>query len=482
MSPSIALASAVREQSRRNAMGPIPRPQLGPQSTFWNTKADIAIYGGAAGAGKTYALLLEPTKHLSNPGFSSVFFRRETPQIRNPGGMWDESLPIYRRFHSKSASSVLEHNFPSGARVKFSHMEREDDRFSWDGAQVPLIGFDQLEHFTRVQFFYMLSRNRSACGVRPYVRATCNPNADSWLAEFISWWIDQESGYPIMERGGVLRWFVRDGETVVWGDTREELIENSDDEDCDPKSVTFIPGTVHDNRKLLDVDGGYLSNLKSLNLVERERLLSGNWKIRPAAGLLFRKEWCEVVDSIPEGCSFVRYWDRAGTQKTDANDPDWTVGIKMAKDPKTKTYYLVDSIRIRVSPAKVLEAMKNTASSDGIDCRVGFPQDPAQAGKDQATETIRALDGYSASSWIETGDKVIRFSPFSAQCEGGNVKILRGFSEESLRVLEGFPDGRFKDDADACSGAYQMFISAKGQAILDWMRAQTEEKQEKVDA
>jgi hypothetical protein len=78
---------------------------------------------------------------------------------------------------------------------------------AWKGAQITLICFDELTHFSAHQFFYMVSRNRSTCGVRPYIRATCNPDADSWVADFLSWWIDPESGHPIRERAGVLRYF-----------------------------------------------------------------------------------------------------------------------------------------------------------------------------------------------------------------------------------------------------------------------------------
>jgi hypothetical protein len=120
------------------------RPQAGPQTTFLETKADIAIYGGAAGSGKTYAMLIAPLQHVSNPRFSSVIFRRETPQIRNPGGLWDESVPMYAPFGAYALSSVLEHKFPSGAVVKFAHLERDETVQGWDGAQIPMIGFDQL--------------------------------------------------------------------------------------------------------------------------------------------------------------------------------------------------------------------------------------------------------------------------------------------------------------------------------------------------
>jgi hypothetical protein len=78
-------------------------------------------------------------------------------------------------------------------KIKFSHLRFDTTVYDWQGAQITLICFDELTHFTAHQFFYMVS-NRSTCGVRPYIRATCNPDADSWVADFLAWWIDQETG------------------------------------------------------------------------------------------------------------------------------------------------------------------------------------------------------------------------------------------------------------------------------------------------
>jgi len=73
---------------------------------------------------------------------------------------------------------------------------------------------------------------------------------------------------------------------------------------------------------LLQVNPEYLSWLLSLPLLERERLFAGNWKIRPAAGLYFKREWCVIVEAAPADLAVVRYWDLAGTEKTELNDPD----------------------------------------------------------------------------------------------------------------------------------------------------------------
>ena len=101
-----------------------------------------------------------------------------------------------------------------------------------------------------------------------------------------------------------------------------------------PISVTFIPASVFDNPALLQVNPGYLAWLLSLPLLESERLLGGNWKIRPAAELYFKREWCAVVDEVPADLDIVRYWDLAATEKTELNDPDWTApaGTRRAHD------------------------------------------------------------------------------------------------------------------------------------------------------
>ena len=452
------------EQEHQEAGGVVVRPQAGPQEKFLSSPADIAIFGGAAFSGKTYALLMDALRHLDDGTVSAVIFRRESTQVLNPGGLWDESVPLYAPFGPNSVAGKLEHRFPSGFRVRFAHLEHEQSVYGWDGAQVPIIGFDQLEHFTQHQFFYLLSRNRCPSGtVRSYIRATCNPDPDSWLASFISWWINQETGFPIPERGGVLRWFVRNGNTTVWADTAEEL-KARNKEDL-PKSVTFIPGNIYDNVIGMQRDPEYLGHLKALNAVERARLLGGNWKIRPAAGLLFRREWCRVLDVVPGDLeSIVRYWDLAATPKTELTDPAWTVGVKLGRYRKLARndpyrYVILDVRRMRESPHKVQAAMRNIALADGTHVRVGIPQDPGQAGKDQVSNIVGKLAGFDVRYRLESGDKVARFGPFSAQCEAGNVDYVVGeWNDDYLSSLEGFPDGKVKDDADASSGAFREIL------------------------
>ena len=393
----------------------IIRPQAGPQMDFLASKADIAIYGGAAGGGKTWALLVQPLRHKDNKDFGCTFFRRTTVQIRNEGGLWDESARLYRLAGATPKGSSLDWSFPSGAAIGFGHLQHEDTIYDYQGAQIALLCFDELTHFSAKQFWYMLSRNRSTCGVPPYVRATCNPDADSWVAEFIAWWIDQETGFPIAERAGVLRWFVRVNDGLIWADQPQDLATfvDPDGQPIPPKSVTFIPTKLSDNLALTAADPGYIANLMALPLVQRERLLGGNWKIREAAGLLFNRDWVTIIDEPPPNLEIIRGWDFAATEKTATNDPDATSSTKIGRTPNGRIVVL-DNTNIMQGPAGVERHLLAMARRDGIGVMQSMPQDPGAAGKSQAAAYTKLLVGFYPKSSVESGSKVTRFQPFSA--------------------------------------------------------------------
>ncbi|MCK5432117.1 MAG: terminase family protein, partial [Gammaproteobacteria bacterium] len=168
------------------------KPQSGPQELFLSSCADIVIFGGGAGGGKTVGILLEGLRHKDVKGFGVVIFRRTYPEIKNEGSLWDTSAIFYPLIGGEAVESALLWKFKSGTSIRFAHLQHEKDKYDWQGSQIPLIEMDELTHFTESQFFYLMSRNRSTCGVKPYIRATCNPDADSWVARFIDWWIGED--------------------------------------------------------------------------------------------------------------------------------------------------------------------------------------------------------------------------------------------------------------------------------------------------
>lgn len=460
-----------RKKSKDTSEKIVIRPQAGRQEQFLRSSADICIYGGAAGGGKTYALLLECLRNIDNKTFEAIIFRQSYPQIMSAGGLFSTSQEIYPLL---GANSVLSPNvqwrFPSGAKVTFAHIFYDKEKYYWQGSQLALLMFDELTHFSEDVFFYMLSRNRSTCGVKPYVRATCNPDVDSWVADFISWWIDPVSGYPIPERSGVHRYFYRFDGDINWADSPEELSELYGVDKGLCKSVTFIASSVYDNKILLQNDPGYLANLHGLSLVERERLLNGNWKIRPAAGLYFKANQTRIVKEIPhELVLVVRAWDLAATEINLVNkDPDRTVGVLMGR-MKDGQYIVLDVIRTASNASSVRNIVKSTAALDRTqyDCRkILIPQDPGQAGKEQAQSYIRELSGFSVKCRPVTGSKLTRAEPLAAQWQRGNIVLLEGdWNEDFLNELEGFPDALHDDQVDAASDAFSAIAYARTMSI-----------------
>lgn len=414
--------------------------------------------------------------------------------------------------------------FPSGATVAFDHLERYADCLSWQGSQIPFIGFDELTHFDEDVFWYMLSRNRSDSGVPGYIRATTNPDPDSWVRTFIDWWIGPD-GLAIPERSGKIRWFVRINGEVVWGNNRMELLRYQFDgeitkvdkthvltdelfvpdkrdskiqviikpgeegvlyvatqtkqffqwsngeyrELMPPKSVTFICSTLQDNAILMKNDPSYLANLKALPLVEQERLLGGNWNIRPAAGMYFPRNKVTLIDEIPNDVvKWVRAWDLAGTEDNRNNNPEdgpaYTAGVLIGKRKNGK-YVIGDVINQRLNSSDVRSTVLNTAKADkaafGRKVRIRMNQDPGQAGKEQAEQYLKLLAGFSVNIERESGSKETRAGELSSQwiglksSEKGNVEVLNApWTTAYLAQMDGFPDRKFKDMADASSTGF----------------------------
>ena len=282
------------------------RPNSVPQETFLASDADIAIYGGAAGGGKTFAELVEAMRHTGNPDFGAVIFRRTSPQITNEGGLWDEAGKLYPHVGATPRVGDLEWVFPSGSRVTFRHLQHEATKYHWQGSQIPLIEFDELTHFSESQFWYLASRNRSTCGVRPYIRGACNADAGSWVKRLLAPWVDRKHPMFPTRCGGVL-WLIRKGGKYHWHRTRAEAAESHPG--VPPKSVTFVRATVHDNVDLLREDPGYLANLHAQDAVERARLLDGDWDV-VNDGLVYPEMGTCVVE--PEGWPRLPRWDSGG--------------------------------------------------------------------------------------------------------------------------------------------------------------------------
>ena len=386
----------------------------------------------------------------------------------NAGGLFDASQELYRKYPGASPRKTPSPQwiFPSGAKVFFRHLENDDAIYAWQGSEICLLEFDELTHFTEKQFFYMLSRNRSTCGVRPYCRCSTNPDSDSWIAKFIQWWWDPDTGYAIPERSGKIRYMARINEELVWGDSPEDVIQHAKDADYDieitkddVKSVSFVLSTIYDNQVLMKADPGYMANLKALSIVERERLLFGNWLIKPAAGLFFpRNALPELLEDVPDDVvRWVRAWDLAATDTDEGGDPAYTASVLLGKR-RNGRYVIADATNNRYKAEKVRILVKQCAVADKAKykrVKIRMSIDPGQAGKEQSQSYVKMLAGFSVSMVKESGSKEARAEPFAAQWQAGNVDVVAGpWTETLLAQYESFPESKFRDLVDAGSNAF----------------------------
>lgn len=268
-------------------------PNKGCQELTLAASADIVISGGAAGVGKTFGSIYDALRHHKTKDFQIGYFRRSRVQIKQANGLLDTSAMLYPFLGATANKSELSWAFPNGGKVSFGYINHEKDYERYRGAGYDVIHFDELTHFTEKQFFFLFSRLRSMSGIKPYIRATCNPDAESWVAKFISWWID-EDGFIDEGKCKRIRYFIRREGEYVWGDSKKEVIDNNKAYLLDlakkqrrsgsledlVTSVMFIKGDVNENLPMLEKDPAYLGKLASLPKHEMLRLLGGNWKVK----------------------------------------------------------------------------------------------------------------------------------------------------------------------------------------------------------
>jgi len=317
--------------------------------------------------------------------------------------------------------------------------------------------YDELCHFSRFQFFYMLSRSRSMSGIKPYIRGSCNPDPDSWVASFISWWIDPETGFAIKERSGVLRYMFRVNDEIIWADSKKELITKYDCDANDIMSVTFIPSKATDNPLGLKADPSYIGRLKALSKVERARLLDGNWLVRAQAGDYFPRDAVMVIDWIPtDVVKWVRSWDLAASEEGESRDPDYTVGILIGRRSNGKIV-IGDVVRVRRKADAVQTMIRTLAAKDGHEVWVSLPQDPGAAGKSEKESYLRLLSGYTVLTRTINKNKIIMASSGAdspaALWQRGEIEIVRAnWNKDFLDECDSFPTkGVHDDQIDALS-------------------------------
>ena len=238
----------VQQEAKENV---IFAPNEGPQTEFLAAAETDVLYGGAAGGGKSYAMLVDPLRYAHRAAHRALIIRRSMPELRE---LIDKSRELYPKAFPGCKYREVEKlwNFPSGAKIEFGFLERDADVYRYQGQAYSWIGFDEITHLpTEFSWNYLASRLRTTDSeIVPYMRCTANP-------------------------GGV---------GAHWVKNRYILPSEPDTSFVGKDGLTrkFIPARLEDN-PFLAMDGRYEKMLKALPPTQRKQLLEGNWDVNEGA-------------------------------------------------------------------------------------------------------------------------------------------------------------------------------------------------------
>lgn len=459
------------------------------QEMMLKCNADIMVCGGAAGGGKSHILTMIPLRYLDCPNFRGIMFRRTYSQLSKAGNLWDKGKEVFlsltgnKKPHTKGGTHII---WPHGPEIEYSHMQHEKDKENIQGAEYTFIGVDEGCQFHWSQLEYMMSRLRSNSKYPSRMVISCNPDPDHELAIMIDWWLDKD-GFPIKEREGVVRWYVRRSEQFIWADSSEELegkytiVRDGKVVPVKPLSFTFIGSQIYDNPICMELNPGYVSFLEGLNPIDKARLLDGNWKIRPKGSSYLQREWLKKAHTIPYHSVSCRAWDKAASEPSDVyKHPDYTASCKMYKSPDGYFYivgnHCPESFDKELNARGVFrkragerdEIIRKQAIYDSVNTKIVLAQDPGSSGIFEYQQAAKALieQGFVVKQDPMPGNnsKLTRFQPFASAAENGLVYIIESsFDATSLehfyKRLEAFNGERssntYKDDIpDATASAY----------------------------
>lgn len=406
------------------------------------------LFGGAAGGGKTDFLKVAPLRWVKEPGFRAILFRRSYPELERT--LITASRALYPALGAVYHEARHVWTFPSGATIAFGYCEKEKDVLRYQGAEYSFLGIDELTHFSEAQYRYLTSRARSADGLPIRIRATSNPGGPGheWVRARFGAWV----GKAADAAPGELCYYDADGRRVPEG-TPWSL------------SRTFVPAKLADN-PYLGTD--YRAQLLALDPVTRAQLLDGDWDATIGEGKLFHRDWWQYFDTLPPDVeASARAWDFGGTA-----DGDPTRGLRLRRRPRgvIPRYVIDDLVTLRGAPHEVHALVKSTALLDGPGVVVVIPQDPGQAGIDQAQSYKRDLEGFTVHSRRPSVNKVTRAGPASSQVGARNFALVRGPWNAAL-VAEGhaFPDGPHDDIIDALSDAFAELTDGGPADVTGWL-------------
>lgn len=452
------------QQAAYGRLGPLrlrfcklkPHPK---QEAFLRLQALQVFFGGAAGPGKSISMLIAALQYVDVPGYNAIILRRTFAELNLPGALIAVSQDLLAGTGAKWNQNLHQWTFPSGATLTFGFARAVSDLERYKGPEFQFIGWDELTSFPSEAFYrFLFSRLRRAA--KPHLSSA----PDGLRIERVPLRVRSASNPGGPGHTWVKSWFVNP-------------ITRNIDEETGERAV-FMPARMTDNPSL--DQAAYLRSLAHLPLVERLRLVNGDWDVQ-VGGVLFKRPFFDghLVDGpAKDALRRVRYWDLAASEPTSSYpDPDYTVGLLLAVRPKG--IVRVEHVkRGRWSPAGVDDAIETTARADSRRVPVRIEQEPGASGKSRIDLLARGLLlGYNvrgrpatrATRRDETRSaKFVRAEAVAAAAERGQVEVVAApWTADFLDELEAFTgmEGPHDDQVDALSGAFTEVGARRGSTI-----------------
>ena len=439
------------------------------------------LFGGSAGGGKSDYMLMAALQYVDVPGYSALILRRTWPDLNSPGAIldrfteWMAPHTNAKEVHRGDQGRMW--TFPSGAKIQFSYAARPGDKLKFQGAEYQFVGFDEATQFEPEIYEYLLSRLRKPtipCLVcaQPLVRYIVEGNvryrhANKGSCEAalpdpvtVNQYQPAPDGTSIFEVPLRMRATANPGGLSHMFFKERFLDQLHVDGDDKPIDAAFIPSALKDNPSLNQDE--YREMLAGLSVVDRERLLNGDWEIMDEGAYFSRGDF-NFVDSAPDAKDVVaraRFWDLAATADKKA---DYTAGVKCSITTDGR-WFIEDIQRVKATPSDVEKLIRATAIADGIDVKIYMEQELGSAGKSLVSHYTRnILPGFQFKGIKPSGKKEARAGALVSQVSEHNVYVVKaGWNLKMLDEFSTFPTGLNDDQVDAASHCFVQLAGLHG--------------------
>lgn len=437
------------------------------------------MFGGAAGGGKSDALLMAALQYVDVPGYAALLLRKTWPDLVLPGAIMDRTRQWLEDTPARPKDGGRVWVFPSGARIQFGYLQHDAQKFRYQSAEFQFIGFDELTQWKdEATYDYLFSRLRKPaiacmnCGtwltkktkangarvyqhkiakyrVKPhYCKAAPDPKV-------LDQYRPSGDGTSIFDVPLRMRSATNPG-----GLGNEWVKARFIDEKTKRSKSIFVPSKLSDNPSL---DPSYRESLSYLNDVDRQRLLEGDWDVTEPGEFFDRGDFMFIDGEPANVMRRVRYWDKASTQ----GGGDWTVGTLCALLDNGKVV-IVDQVRFQGHPLTNEKKMRATAQADGLDVYIREEMEPGSSGVSIIDHYRRnVVNGYMYDGIRSTGSKEARATAYAGAVKAHNILVCKAqWNRDFLNEHEAFPLGAHDDQVDSAAGGFNFLTLGRTARLI----------------